>query len=544
MTPYQLFLLLIFAFCSAKYAPQSSLYKFEKSSVWDGENHDSMHHTPRRLIDEEVKSYMMHRYYMVTTRNGHDHAYGWKEISETGTRSSVSDVDDVVFEKLQLKKEDGWQNGFRFYGHLHDELYISANGFLTVMPDYSEGPCGRAFCEWSGHYYTRYIAPLMTDWNPGSRNESEVFYELGQNEDGENYLVVQWQDLVLWSNNGTFDDDPFSFQVIIEEDGDIIFNYKTLPFDPSTKILDQYGYKFTYPVNIGLEDAFIYHSTENSVLDGSKWTYYPLRLDYDNITHSQGRSVRIEALPTCQRFASCNDCVNYSLSHRNDSNALECGWCGAIGVCSDDIGREIASEADLCMAEDRQMQTTFDECRKILATPCGMNTTTPDEWPRTTPGEYANRACPLQLKRELQCPVSACFQVRRCNIWGEWENITTHCNTSQSLSPCPAVEDWKETIPGNASYVSCTDDPNSPAQKVRYCNFYGVWSDEDASACALDLGMSTGQITGIAVGSAIALLIIGVLIWMVSKGRSDLKEFKRLKNVDEPTEMVQGTNVN
>jgi len=535
MSPCMLFLLLGSILCFAKHVPRSSL--FSDSEVLPYQSHRDIpsdhnaHHQSRRL--DEIDSYRRHRYYGITVRNGHDHDYGWREINQTGTRSVVSDVDDITFDRINLTD---WS--FRFFGHLHNELYISANGFVTVMQDYAEGPCGAAFCEWNGHYYTRYIAPLMTDWNPKGNKNSQIFYQMGfDNLTQEHHLIVEWENMILWSQNDTLNETYFSFQTIIEEDGDIIFNYQSLPFDPSIRSIgkDQFGTELKYPVNIGLEDAFIYRSKDRyPELDGSLWTYYPLRLNWNNITHSLGRSIQIEAFPTCQQFTTCYTCTEYTLTHKDDPEALECAFCGAIDVCSDAIGREVASEADVCMVATNQMQTSYEQCRMFDATSCGSeNTTLIGFWPVTDPVSTANRACSLSTRVNQNCRGYVCYEQRLCNYFGEWQDVTVICDRNETLTPCVLDGVWEPTLRGNISTVSCE---GAEGRMVRTCNFYGQWSAIDSTAC-IAASLGGGQIIGITLGSIIAAIIICLLCWKANKQRGDLREFTMLDNPVDETEM-------
>lgn len=90
-------------------------------------------------------------------------------LNPNATLADVSAVDDSPYDKVQLDFI------FAFYGHLHDYVYISPNGFVSFFPVW----CRSGFCDYDGRrLYTRYISPMLADFNPQHSENSTVHYLL------------------------------------------------------------------------------------------------------------------------------------------------------------------------------------------------------------------------------------------------------------------------------------------------------------------------------------------------------------------------------
>merc|ERR1719266_268721 len=94
-------------------------------------------------------------------------------IYVTGNTSTMTKYDDPPpFEVINIYEEKDWI--FPFYGHEHKSINIDSNGFVSMVPRL----CPHyGFCNWAepqGNHasqYQRYIAPLMTDFNPVRYND-------------------------------------------------------------------------------------------------------------------------------------------------------------------------------------------------------------------------------------------------------------------------------------------------------------------------------------------------------------------------------------
>eukprot|EP01084_Bolivina_argentea_P087484 158015_1 len=261
-------------------------------------------------------------------------------------QQNVSNTDDVPEIRFDLE----WD--FKFYGHLHNWITVSPNGFLTTHPV----TC-YTFCNWwyeSGDY-RRYIAPIMADFNPSKYNESHVLYYIDNNEKSIN---VQWHNVTLWQpTNTSFLGYKYDFQVKLKSDGTIIFYYFNVPKSPSEIGIPLYSFE-NYSVMIGLEDAAYKHSNDGLYY---LYPYDPINVNQTHILSHQ--TIVFKPRQTCIDQMNCNQCQILATDPGSD---LACGWCPTLGLCSDGMGREIYeySSSDYCtydeMIHDLFLQTCID----------------------------------------------------------------------------------------------------------------------------------------------------------------------------------------
>jgi len=291
--------------------------------------------------------------------------------SETNTSDMTNQDDPPPFEQIRVD-EQGWI--IRFYGHAHQLIFIDANGFASMVPLY----CPHfGFCNWKepeGHVdsqYQRYIAPMMTDFNPKRFIDSKVSYRFDTTNDGMKKFTVQWTNVVLFSYNNpsmTPEKDGFTFQLVIQENGDIIFNYKTIPYFPGNKTLKENpnSRPKKYPLIGGLEDAVIVQRDNKPVLAD----YKPLNVDWETVmdlyekSNKTGVQIKFTSLPTCPEFKSCYACVNYTTQNREIPGRLLCGWCEQVQICADTTGRESSSLSTGCLTTNGVIRT-FEGCDHI-----------------------------------------------------------------------------------------------------------------------------------------------------------------------------------
>lgn len=192
---------------------------------------------------------------------------GFQNINSTGTKSTVSNVDDYPYEHVILSN---WR--FPFFGYEEKNIYINPNGFIARLPE----PCDRNFCSApylpAGVGYQRFLGPILSDFDPSCSSLSGVYY-LEDQVNTTHRLTVQWDYVSLFQNDcrnktspnfatAVKAEDTFTFQVIIEETGDVYFNYLKVPFDPATKTVTIINPNFTFKQTslIGLQDAVVYDS--------------------------------------------------------------------------------------------------------------------------------------------------------------------------------------------------------------------------------------------------------------------------------------------
>jgi hypothetical protein len=174
-------------------------------------------------------------------------AYNWKDLS-TGLAVITGTVllDDVVVGPFNL----GFY--FNFYEYAYSQVYISSNGLIGFEPSMTDPA---ATLSWNLPVPMDYeipqniIAPFWDDLYIGPPiNGGEVYYATGV-EAGRKYFAVEWHDV------GQYTDAELTFETILYEDGDIIFQYQELDgtLDSATVgIEDKQGvdglmYLYNYP---------------------------------------------------------------------------------------------------------------------------------------------------------------------------------------------------------------------------------------------------------------------------------------------------------
>jgi len=134
-------------------------------------------------------------------------SYEWIDISQSGTAlSNLKDDDsagpiDIGF-------------SFPFYGQNYETFFVSSNGFIGFVSS----------AEYAGHKNmpipdaqapSNIIAPLWDDLSP---EDGAIYYYRQQKR-----LIVQFENMKQYQNDGFA-----SFQVILDQDGSILFQYKSL----------------------------------------------------------------------------------------------------------------------------------------------------------------------------------------------------------------------------------------------------------------------------------------------------------------------------
>ncbi|XP_035230342.1 plexin domain-containing protein 2-like [Stegodyphus dumicola] len=194
---------------------------------------------------------------------------------------------------------------FPFYGSLLRNVTIATGGFLYT---------GDYLHNWIAA--TQYIAPLMANFDTSLSTESEIKYA-----DRSTSFVVQWNKVFI---QGRMNDGAFTFQVVLKQNGDIVFGYKDVPY-PISNISESH-----HPVKIGISDAYILETSLFFVRRKTIYEYHRIDLLKRNITNNT--ALYFSALPTCSSFKDCMSCMAADAK-------LECNWCEAVKRCSDGIDR-------------------------------------------------------------------------------------------------------------------------------------------------------------------------------------------------------------
>jgi len=213
-----------------------------------------------------------------------DSGYSWIEISETGT---LLDLRDDETELIALSF------AFSFYDRTFEEVYVSSNGFLSfVSPN----------AEWQNvefpsslHYNHYKIAPFWDDLNPSDNNGGGDVYV--QSFPTEGYWVVEWKD--IWHYTRSHENYVAgTFQVILFESGNIVFNYEYMEHVTNPDWFDGY----TCGLNYGKDPEFFnsYTGLFNGLSEFSilftQSDFIPATVDFDPDTlnrKSQGNWVTV-----------------------------------------------------------------------------------------------------------------------------------------------------------------------------------------------------------------------------------------------------------
>ncbi|CAF4090023.1 unnamed protein product [Rotaria sordida] len=192
--------------------------------------------------------------------------------------------------------------GFPFYGHTINKTLVATGGFIYTGDLLHSALVGS----------TQYIAPFMANFDASiGKNETEIKYY-----DNGTHFICTWQKIYLQDQQ---DAGPFTFQVILQNTGNIYFNYIQIP---KVKISNAY-----HDHRIGLSDAYMsQHSTRQHI--ARVITLYN-KIDLDKEKIFNGVSVVFDMDQICNTFTDCTSCL------ANRSKRHNCSWCDDIQKCSD-----------------------------------------------------------------------------------------------------------------------------------------------------------------------------------------------------------------
>lgn len=183
---------------------------------------------------------------------------------------------------------------FKYYENTYNQVYIAASGYLAFADaGYwpSQGPIP------SPSEPNNTIAPYRASFELASSGTSgRVFYTSGGIAPNR-YFVVQWNQV------GNGDEGPHTFEVILHERGDIVFQYGTM-----TYATDRY-----WCASAGIEDS--------AGLDGLTYVRYCGRIWQDHKAvrfYRPAPSARVSAHPLHQgRFARAGETATFQIPIRN-----------------------------------------------------------------------------------------------------------------------------------------------------------------------------------------------------------------------------------
>ena len=147
-------------------------------------------------------------YYWIDSDEESGPDYDWIEINSVGIALTGDAMDDYSWGSIDLGFD------FSFYGNMYDMVNICSNGFITFTSSsttYSNQEIPNA-----GEPNTL-LALFWDDLNPN--NGGTIYYH-----EGFDRFIVEWDGVPHYGNGGG----PETFQVIINANGTIIYQYKTV----------------------------------------------------------------------------------------------------------------------------------------------------------------------------------------------------------------------------------------------------------------------------------------------------------------------------
>ncbi|CAF2179269.1 unnamed protein product [Rotaria magnacalcarata] len=224
--------------------------------------------------------------------------------------------------------------GFPFYGHTMNKILVATGGFIYTGDLLHSALIGS----------TQYIAPFMANFDASiGKNETEIKYY-----DNRTHFVCTWQKIYLQDQQEA---GPFTFQVILQNTGNIYFNYLQIP---KVKILTT-----NHAHRVGLSDAYMSQHSTNEHIVRVITLYDKINLDKEKI--SSGVSVIFDMDQICNTFTDCASCL------ANRGKRYNCSWCDDIQKCSDGYDRSrqqwIRAQCHRLAAADtcpNSMEDTYD----------------------------------------------------------------------------------------------------------------------------------------------------------------------------------------
>ncbi|CAF3532145.1 unnamed protein product [Rotaria sp. Silwood1] len=195
---------------------------------------------------------------------------------------------------------------FPFYGHSINKILVGTGGFIYTGDLLHSALVGS----------TQYIAPFMANFDASiGGNQSEVKYF-----DNTTHFICTWKNLYLQDQQ---DAGAFTFQTILQDTGNIYFNYIQIP---QVKISTS-----NHAHRIGLSDAYMSQHMTNEHIIRVITLYDRLNLDKEKIKN--GVSIIFSMDNTCNTFTDCKSCL------ANRGIRYNCSWCDDIQKCSDGYDR-------------------------------------------------------------------------------------------------------------------------------------------------------------------------------------------------------------
>jgi hypothetical protein len=232
--------------------------------------------------------------------------YGWIAAS---TNTGLTGDDD--YSTLSLPFD------FPFYGFNYSQLFFNTNGLISFDQGYTWG--GGDNIPYPG-VPNNFIAPFWEDLVVGANfgNPAGGIYYQVFGSAPNRYLVLEWRNVDLWNNEASAD---FSFEAILYENGDIKFQYKSLP-------------SASYYSTAGIED-----SLGN---DGLQYQY-----GSSGLAASSAVLFTYPTLSTARVFLSPLSQGSFAVPGGTQAYTVKVGNIGSMGVDTYDLGMSTSWPAAL-----------------------------------------------------------------------------------------------------------------------------------------------------------------------------------------------------
>lgn len=265
-----------------------------------------------KFSDLTNKTLLQHN---ITKMENDTHQYykSWVTINETMGKENWVDMDNHPDLKVNNLLSQSHRRAttvklkfdFPFYGHKVRNITIATGGFLYT---------GEYVHSWLAA--TQYIAPLMANFDTRLSNDSYVKYA-----DNGTAFTVEWEKVILHDKP---DAGPFTFQVTLHQNGNIVFVYSVIPL--MVKMIEDTA----HPVKVGLSDAYIMDRIVFFVRRKTIYEYHRVNFNRQDIRN--WTVIYLRAMPTCLEIDNCKDCLT-------KLNGFDCKWCSLLNQCSTGTSR-------------------------------------------------------------------------------------------------------------------------------------------------------------------------------------------------------------
>jgi hypothetical protein len=272
--------------------------------------------------------------------------FSWLDIV-TATVVITGGVDDIVVGPISL----GFP--FKFYENEYEQIYISSNGLLGFDESLEENSAAASNIDipLDYEYPQNIIAPFWDDLRVGiPYNSGAVYYDRGSDE-GRDYFVVEWHQVSSIQEAGNL-----TFEVILFEDGDIVFQYGELdgPIESAT---------------VGIEDG--------DGLDGIRYLFNSTGLEVDKDVYFERPepSWRVKVFPHYQGSFNIDRRSSFEVFIRNtgelgidnfnlSTSLSQTGWNVSL---EDQDGKSITNTGPLNPGETFKLTVSVSALAEITA---------------------------------------------------------------------------------------------------------------------------------------------------------------------------------